>query len=67
MIHNVLMQLWQPFFSFQFPMGPSWCYFHAESVTTNVFLEFREYKGRVPKQTYQKRTKYFEVCSQPQV
>jgi len=54
-------------FSQVYQMGPSWCYFHAESVTVNIFLEFREYKGRVPKQMNQKGTKMFEVCSRPQV
>jgi len=53
-------------FSQVYQMGPSWCYFHAESVTVNIFLEFREYKGRVPKQMNQKGTKMFEVCSRPQ-
>ena len=54
-------------FPMQYPMGPSWCYLHAKSITVNALLEFREYKGRVPKQMNQKATKLFEVFSQPQV
>jgi len=53
-------------FSQLYPKGPSRCYFHAESVTVNILLEFREYKGRVPKEMNRKGTKLFEVCSRPQ-
>ena len=51
----------------QFPIGPSWCYFHTEGLTENALLEFQLYRGRLPSQDYQMHKEMYAVCCRHQV
>ena len=49
----------------QFPLGPTWCYFHTDGVDETLLgtsLQFREYKGRHPVRQSDKKWLYYEIC-----